>query len=104
MLTRKRPLRLYVLSRNDLETTYRGVQGIHAVASFYEEGGHPEWHNGTVVQLVVRNEQELRYWAEKLKMRNKKFSHFLEPDLNHQMTAIACVDTGEMFSKLPLAK
>jgi len=104
MLTRKKPLRLYVLVRDDLNVTYRGVQGIHAVASFYEKGGHPEWHNSTVVQLAVRNEQDLKYWAQKLAMRNKQFSHFNEPDLGGQMTAIACVDTGEIFSKLPLSR
>ena len=104
MNTRKKPLRLYVLVRDDLSVTYRGVQGIHAVAAFYERGGHPEWHNETVIQLAVRNEQELRYWAEKLAMKRKNFSFFREPDLKDQMTAIACVDTGQIFSKLPLSK
>jgi hypothetical protein len=104
MHTKKKPLRLYVLVRNDLEVTYRGVQGTHAVAAFYERGGHPEWHNETIVQLAVRNEQELRYWAEKLAMKDKRFSYFNEPDLKGQMTAIACVDTGEIFRKLPLSK
>ena len=104
MHTKKKPLRLYVLVRDDLSVTYRGVQGIHAVASFYENGGHPDWHNETVVQLAVRNEQELRYWAEKLAMKGKRFSYFIEPDLKGQMTSIACVDTGEIFSKLSLSK
>jgi hypothetical protein len=104
MLTEKKPLRLYVLVRSDLETTYRGVQGIHAVETLYNQSIHPPKHSGTIVQLAVRNEQEMKYWAEKLIMRGKTFSHFNEPDLNGQMTAIACIDTGKIFSKLPLSK
>lgn len=41
----KKPLKMYVLVRNDLDTTYRGVQGIHAVAAFYEGGNFTNWHN-----------------------------------------------------------
>jgi hypothetical protein len=93
-----------VLVRDDLSVTYRGVQGTHSVASFYENGGHPGWHNETIIQLAVRNEKELRYWAEKLAMKGKRFSYFTEPDLKGQMTSIACVDTGEVFKRLPLSK
>ena len=72
MGTKKKPLKMYVLVRNDLEVTYRGVQGIHAVVAFYEKGNSTEWHNHTVVQLAVRNEKDLEYWVWKLQTKNKK--------------------------------
>jgi len=93
-----------VLVRNDLDTTYRGVQGIHAVAAFYESGNFTNWHNDTVVQLAVRNEDHLKSWMWKISKLNKCYSCFYEPDLGGQLTSIACVDTGEIFKNLPLAK
>ncbi|MDO8640856.1 MAG: hypothetical protein Q7R33_04880 [Nitrosarchaeum sp.] len=93
-----------MLVRSDLDTTYRGVQGIHAVAAFYERGNNSEWHNQTLVQLAIRNEQELRHWAWKLDVHKKNWTGFFEPDLNNQLTAIACVDTGEIFKNLQLSR
>jgi len=90
--------------RNDLDTTYRGVQGIHAVAAFYERGNSTQWHNSTVVQLAVRGEAELKYWCWKLDKSKKDWIGFHEPDLGNQLTSIACVDTGEIFKNLPLSK
>jgi hypothetical protein len=104
MDTKKKPLKMYVLVRNDLEVTYRGVQGIHAVAAFYEKGNVTAWHNETIAQLGIRNEKDLRYWAWKLQTKNKQFAVFYEPDMSYQMTAIACVDTGEIFKNLQLSR
>jgi hypothetical protein len=103
-MEQKKPLKMYVLVRDDLETTYRGVQGIHAVAQYYEQGNTTDWHNSTVVQLAVRNEQALKNWQWLLSSKHKKAVAFREPDLNDQITAIACIDTGEIFKKLPLAR
>lgn len=97
-------LKMYVLTRNDLEPTYRGVQGIHAVAAFYEHGNYTSWHNSTVVQLAVENENDLKKWTWKLDKKNKHWIGFHEPDLNGQLTSIACVDTGEIFKNLPVSK
>jgi hypothetical protein len=97
-------LKMYVLVRDDLDVTYRGVQGIHAVAAFYENGNKTDWHNNTLVQLAVRDEQALKNWAWKLDKKKKMWSGFSEPDLGGQLTAIACVDTGELFKNLALSK
>jgi hypothetical protein len=106
MNTNKKPLKMYVLVRNDLEITYRGVQGVHAVAQIMLH--YPElattWNNETIVQLAVRNEKDLEYWVWKLQSKNKKYDFFREPDLNNQMTAVSCVDTGEIFKNLQLSK
>ena len=104
MSTTSKSLKMYVLVRSDLETTYRGVQGIHAVVAYYEAGNATDWHNDTLVQLGVRNEQALQMWAWKLDQKKKKYVGFREPDLNNQLTAIACVDTGEIFKHLPVSR
>jgi len=100
----EKSLKMYVLVRNDLEVTYRGVQGMHAVVAFYEHGNVTTWHNDTIVQLAVRNENDLKYWTWKLAKKHKFFVGFNEPDLNGQLTAIACIDTGEIFKNLQLSK
>lgn len=94
MLTPK----MYVLVRKDLSETYRMVQGAHALAQFALE--HPEefarWNNETIVFLSVRNYKELKnIYCELLK--RKTSSGFYESDLEDQLTAIACYDTGEFF-------
>jgi hypothetical protein len=96
---------MYVLVRKDLAETYRCVQGGHAVSQFALD--NPErfrlWGNQTILYLGVRNENSLKLWIEKLNSKGKIWSGFYEPDLNNQLTAIACVDIGEVFKDLPMA-
>jgi len=87
-----------------LKLRTEGVQGIHAVAAYYESGNFTTWHNNTVVQLAVRNEDHLRSLSWKLDQHKKRYACFHEPDLGNQLTSIACIDTGEIFKNLPLAK
>lgn len=95
---------MYVLVRNDLAETYRIVQGAHALAQFAIE--YPslfnEWHNSTIVFLGTKNLLELKQYMSRLE-DNKIFSSFNEPDLENQLTAIACYDSGEIFSTLKVA-
>jgi len=100
---------MYVLVRNDLASTYKNVQGAHALARFASE--HPkefkEWDNTTLVFLGIPNLREMRIWHIKLstmfRQRKRIYSIFYEPDLDDQITAIACYDTGIIFKKLWLA-
>jgi hypothetical protein len=98
---------MYVLVRNDLASTYKNVQGAHALAQFALQ--HPkefrEWNNTTLVFLGIPNLREMRFWHVNLskKQRKKVRSIFCEPDLDDQITAIACYDTGIIFRKLYLA-
>ena len=96
---------MYVLTRLDLATLYRAVQGGHALAAFsYEhEVTWRHWNNSTLVYLGVRNLVEMNAWKEALSGMTKEFSYFREPDQMDAITAIACYDSGEIFSKLPLA-
>jgi hypothetical protein len=97
--------RMYVLVRKDLDETYRCVQGAHALAQFAME--HPDefylWNNGYLIFLGIRFPREIREWEERLRLSEKKFSSFSEPDQDGVKTAIACYDTGEIFKNLSLA-
>lgn len=98
--------RMYVLVRKDLAETYRIVQGAHAVVAYSlhvpTQEAYRTWNNGTIVFLGVRNEQALDLWALKMQDKGKIFAKWHEPDLKGQMTAIACIDTGEIFKSLNL--
>jgi hypothetical protein len=93
---------MYILVRQDLSETYRLVQGAHALAQYAIEhtDRFREWGNSTIVFLSVRNLIDLREWERILSMNGKKFSPFHEPDLDGHLTAIACFDTGTVFSGL----
>lgn len=98
--------RMYVLVRKDLDQTYRCVQGAHAVVEYSLKGdleAYNKWHNSYLIFLGVRNESALNLWAAKLDARKKRYVTFKEPDLNNQTTAIACIDTGEIFKHLNFA-
>ena len=98
--------KMYVLVRNDLETTYRCVQGGHALAQFALENPEEliEWNNETIVFLACRGIDELLNYHIKAMDRCLPVSSFEEPDLNNQLTGIACYCDGRLFKKLPLAR
>lgn len=79
------------------------VQGAHAVAQYCLDFPNSEWKNQTIVFVKVRDEERLTRLMWKLEKEGKAFSKFYEPDIGNQLTAIACYDDGEIFSKLQLA-
>lgn len=98
--------KLYVLVRKDLDSTYRAVQGAHAIVEYSLKGDqelYKAWNNSTVVFLGVKNEDALMLWEAKLMDRQKPYACFHEPDLHDQLTAIACIDSGEIFRKLNIS-
>jgi hypothetical protein len=95
-------MRLYVVTRKDLGTVYAGVQAGHAVAEFLLKYPDTPWRNSYLIYLAVDNETELLKLIDRLKYRRKDWAYFKEPDLNHQITAIACLDNGRTFSRLKL--
>jgi hypothetical protein len=96
---------MYILVRNDLDPTYRMVQGMHAVARYaqtYVPSG-TIW-NGTMVCLAVKNEGELIRWISKIESRGEIVSSFQEPDLNNEYTSIVTITNKVlMFKSLQLA-
>ena len=97
--------KMYVLVRLDLAETYRLVQGSHALAQYSLD--HHEnfltWNNRTIVYLGVRGLKDLKDWNLRIMDASKAHSSFFEPDLDGQLTAIACYDTGEIFRNLKAA-
>lgn len=94
--------RMYVLVRRDLADNYRMVQGKHALAQYAldEPTLFKVWGNGTIAVLGVRNLIEMKMWEQKLIAMDKRFSAFREPDLDGQLTALACFDVGDVFAGL----
>lgn len=96
--------KMYVLVRGDLSESYRLVQGSHALAQYALD--YPEqfksWNNSTIIFLKVRNLIELKAWHGKLH-DIKIHRCFHEPDLEGQLTAIACYDDGQVFKDLKVA-
>jgi peptidyl-tRNA hydrolase len=104
--------KLYVLVRSDLSKSQQAVQAGHAVAEFCKSEAHRSgwvgrdytnlpwrWTNGTLVYLKVRDECELREWANKIDNHHP----FYEPDIGNQMTAFAVLGDREGFDQLRLA-
>ena len=94
--------KFYVIVRKDLDHSQRAVQGGHAIAQYLLEHPTEEWKNGTLIFLGVCNEFQLKKWYDKLINKDIKCSHFIEPDIGYQMTALAAIDTGEIFRRLNL--
>ena len=94
--------KFYVIVRKDLSHSQRAVQGGHAIQQYLLEHPNVEWNNGPLIFLGVYNEYQLKKWYDKLINKDIKCSHFLEPDIGYQMTALAAIDTGETFKQLRL--
>ena len=92
--------RLYVLVRNDLTMSQRGVQAGHAVAEYLMKETQHDWKNGTLIYLGVKGEQELVEWMNKLELENIPYRLFREPDRNNEITAFACICSNGIFKGL----
>jgi hypothetical protein len=94
--------RLYVLVREDLEQSYRMVQGGHAIAEWTLK--YPErWSNETLVMLKVKDESKIEDFHERLSFRGIEHVVFKEPDINYESTALAVMADDKLFKNLRLA-
>jgi len=99
--------RMYVIVRGDLSSSYRMVQGAHALAEFQLK--YPEewleWNNHTLIFLMVPNLRALRMlvYGRTEKNNGELGVVFQEPDLDCQLTAMCCYTDGVEFAQLPLA-
>jgi len=94
--------KMYVLVRRDLADNYRMVQGYHALVAYSMENEilFNAWGNDTIAVLGARNLIEMKMWEQKLLTLGITHSAFREPDLDGQITAIACYHDGECFAML----
>lgn len=100
--------KLYVVVRGDLEPGLRAAQACHAQRQFAAD--HPEadleWfeNSNTIVLLEVPDIEALANLAFTLDRRNIKHARFIEPDLGHELTAIAIAPEGRsLCRRMPLA-
>lgn len=109
-------MKMYVLVRKDLSSSYSAVQAGHALAEYIID--HPDrmgfdfddrgtWMNGTLIYLAVDDVNALTNWAATLSEQGILFSEFVEPDIGDEITAIATLDYPDkrlekLFKDLPL--
>jgi hypothetical protein len=102
---------MYVIVRNDLSSSYKMVQGSHALANFavFLPDLFKEWDNNYLIFLGTPNFISLKKWWVYLSepfFRLRKVAWY-EPDLEGQMTAICLCAKDfrnlETIINLPLA-
>ena len=79
------------------------VQGAHGVAEWIIKHPEQKWNNGYLIFVSVPDIQTLNEWKNKLSDIDIDFSEFYEPDLNNELTSIACLNDGRLFKKLKIA-
>lgn len=96
--------KLYVLVRQDLSKSQQAVQAGHALAELLLET-NPNWNNGTLVYLGVRDKEELDYYYEEMDIWCLK-RKFNEPykDMGHTAFAAIGKNVGEKLKDLTLLK
>jgi len=52
--------------------------------------------------LNVGNKESLEKWLNKVHYKDMEYSVFREPDINNEITALACLTDSKMFNGLPL--
>lgn len=91
--------KLYVIVRNDISLAYQGVQGGHALAAWLLNNPNQTWNNDFLIYLQTDNLYKLMF---KLDLKKIKYSKFIEPDMDNQVTAIALQTKDKIVSKLKL--
>ena len=92
--------KLYILVSDKLNPIYGAIQGGHAIAQFLIEYPNSEWQNNTVVYLSC----DIDKFLSKQKKRHQLLKDelhcvFMEPDLDNQITAIACYKIPQKYVK-----
>jgi len=91
---------MYVIVRDDLSAAQKAVQLGHAALELVIT--KPEeiqnW-NKTLVYLVSK---DIEYTRKKMKALGINVASFYEPDIDNQLTAIACVGQNDVTKRLRL--
>ena len=96
-------MKLYVLVRSDLTKSQQAVQAGHSVAEWLINSPDTKnWRNGVLVYLSVDDEKHLHRWSNKLDDHDVTHVKFTEPDMDHQITALATLGNSDLFKSLRL--
>lgn len=100
--------KIYIVTRSDLAPGLRAAQLVHAMRQFTSE--HPEvdrkWYEESrfVVLLEVANQEALASLAHRAIRSSVPLSIWQEPDLDHELTAIALGPLARpLVAQIPLA-
>lgn len=91
--------RLQIVVRNDISLAYQGVQGGHALAQWLLDNPNQTWNNSYLIYLQTDDIEKLMFMLD---MKDIKYSKFIEPDFNDQVTAIALQSDCNLIKKLKL--
>lgn len=80
---------MYVLVRKDLSHRQKAVQSAHACIEAARTYLKPGDSHPSVIICCVKSEQKLKMCAEELAGKGIDVQIFREPDIGHQMTALA---------------
>lgn len=99
---------MYVITRKDLSQPQRAVQAGHAIIEATRAYLTPDCEHPSIVLCGERDEGRLQRLYDTLTHHGVEFKAFYEPDIGHQLTAIATApvsgnDRG-IFKKLQLLK
>lgn len=78
---------------------YQGVQGGHALAQWLLENPNQTWNNNYLIYLQTNNLEKVMFILDSKEI---KYSKFIEPDMDNQITAIACQSEDKILKKLKL--
>lgn len=101
---------IIVVTRQDLSIGYQNVQSIHSILEFFND--YPDIYQNwfktskALTVLAVPNEVSLKILISKLAAAKIRFSIFIEPDIDNQITAVAIepsVEAKKLCSNIPLA-
>lgn len=99
--------RIYTLTRTDLSAGQKITQAGHSLAQYIiDHNPHHagEWGNGSIINLALGSEKSLKRWIKKFDELGLRYSIFREPDMNNEITSIATLHPGYIFSGIPLLK
>lgn len=80
---------MYVLVRKDLSQRQKAVQSAHACIEAARKYLKPGDEHPSVIICCVKSEQKLKMCADELLGKGIDLQIFKEPDIGHQMTALA---------------
>ncbi len=99
---------MYVFVRKDLSPSQIVVQSCHASMESARNFLSKDDEHPSVIVFGIKNEAKLRSIAEQIRKSGIFIKEFFEPDIGHQLTAIASAPVhGEVraiFSKYCLLK